>query len=724
MWTRDNNLWVSGRHGANNAVFNYLDGQTGQILRTEGPFPCGGYGGLIDRQGIIWSTNQQGPVLRWDPSIQPVTASSYKCIPKFFDWRYSYGAAADSHGNIWVTGLDGNVLWRIPPDGSEVLGPFGHGSFFAQGLAIDKRDHIWVSSALHCCSSTVGHVLPDGTFLGNVTGVPFGSTGVAVDSQGKIWTANILNSSASRIDPNAGPIGSDGITRVGAVDLVVPLPGANPYNYSDMTGYLALQKTLPRGTWHVIQDGGVAGTSWGRITWNAEAEGSEPPGTSILVENRAADTVAGLGGKAFVPVVNGAGFSVIGRFLEARVVLRPNAQGVSPVLSDMRIETGDHALPQITIGDIEVPEGNTGSVLGSFTVRLSVPADREVRVDFSTADGDAAAASDYVATSSTAVFPAGTVAQTVSVPVRGDVLDELDEQFFVNLERTVGAFIADGQAVGRVVDDDAPVLLSVNDVSVDEGDSGTNSALFHVTLSASPGHTVTVDYRTADASAQAGADYRLAEGYLVFPPGTTDLVVSVPVLGDTLLEPNETFTLNLINAIGAELARPQGQGTILDDDNIQLSINDVEVTEGDSGITEATFTLSATSPAREAASVVYETEAGSATEAVDYVTATGTATLQPGETNTTITIQVKGDLVLEPDEDFSVTLTGPVKAVLNDATGRGLIRDDERCPGPNLLINPGTEDRPIAGQLPGWVSLPADSWTRRFGEVPAAEGKR
>ncbi len=721
---KDNNVWVSGRYGANNAVFNYLDGQTGQILRTEGPFPCGGYGGLIDRSGILWSTNQQGPVLRWDPRIQPVTPQSFRCIPKFFDWRYSYGAAADSLGNIWVTGIDGNVLWKIPPDGNEVLGPFGHGSFHAQGLAIDKRDHIWVSSALQCCSSTVGHVLPDGTFLGNVVGVPFGSTGVAVDSLGKIWTANIVTSTASRIDPNAGPIGSDGITRVGAVDLVVPLPGAQPYNYSDMTGFLALQKTLPRGTWHVIQDGGVAGTAWGRITWNAEAQGSEPPGTSILVEVRAADAVAGLGGLAFLPVSNGTGFSAIGRFLEVRVVLRPNPQGVSPVLSDMRIEAGDYALPQIAIGDSEVPEGDTGSVLGSFTVRLSVPAEREIRVDFSTADGDAASTSDYVAASSTAVFPAGNVSQTVSVPVRGDVLDELDEQFFVNLERPVGAVIADGQAVGRIVDDDAPVLLSVNDVSVEEGDSGTNSALFHVTLSATPGHTVTVDYRTADGSAQAGADYRLAEGYLVLPPGTTDIVVVVAVLGDTLPEPNETFTLNLINAVGAELARPQGQGTIVDDDNIELSINDVEVTEGDSGTTEARFTLSAASPARETASVVYETVAGTATEAVDYLAATGTATLQPGETTTSITILVTGDLVLEPDEDFSVALSDPVKAVLNDATGRAIIRDDERCPGPNLLLNPGAEERPVAGELPGWVSVPDASWTRRTGEVAALEGKR
>jgi hypothetical protein len=276
------------------------------------------------------------------------------------------------------------------------------------------------------------------------------------------------------------PRGSTGV----AIDSTVSLPGttgrpaASPYNYSDMTGSIALLKTLPRGTWEVIQDGGQVGTVWGKVTWNTEAAGSLPPGTLILVEVRAADTVAGLGGRPFVQVQNDVGFSVTGRYLDVRVVLRPDANGVA-------------------------------------------------------------------------------------------------------------------QALGTIIDDDEPAVLSVTDVTVEEGDEGTVEALFEISLSKVPGQTVTVDYTTVDGTATADLDYRPAVGYLTFPAGTTALTVKVEVVGDTATEPDETYTLQLSNLAGAVFGKAQGLGTIIDDDNVEVSIGDVEVTEGDSGTTAAVFTLSA-----------------------------------------------------------------------------------------------------------------------------------
>jgi hypothetical protein len=146
-----------------------------------------------------------------------------------------------------------------------------------------------------------------------------------------------------RIDPDAGPIGGGGFP-VGAVDLTVGLgAGASPYNYSDMTGSVLGEITAPVGTWSVVQDGGVAGQTWGRITWNTEAQGSVPPGTSITVEARAADTEAGLAGESFVPVSSGALFSLTGRYIEARATLRASPNGTSPVLSDLRIRTAERS---------------------------------------------------------------------------------------------------------------------------------------------------------------------------------------------------------------------------------------------------------------------------------------------------------------------------------------------------------------------------------------------
>ncbi len=108
--------------------------------------------------------------------------------------------------------------------------------------------------------------------------------------------------------------------------------------------------------------------------------------------------------------------------------------------------------------------------------------------------------------------------------------------------------------------------LSISDVTVTEGNAGTVAAVFTVSLSASSASLVTVDYATANGSATAGSDYVATSGTLTFNPGTTSQSVTVTVNGDTVVEPDETFFVNLTNPTNATLAKGQGQGTILNDD--------------------------------------------------------------------------------------------------------------------------------------------------------------
>jgi hypothetical protein len=228
-------------------------------------------------------------------------------------------------------------------------------------------------------------------------------------------------------------------------------------------------------------------------------------------------------------------------------------------------------LPTLSISDASVTEGNAGTVAAQFTVTLSAPATGAVTVGFATADGTATAGSDYTAASGTLTFTAGTTTQTISISVAGDLLDEDDEQFLVNLTSPVGATIADGRGVGTIVDDDASPSLSVsNDATTAEGDCGTTNATFTVALSAPSGRTVTVAYATADVTAQAGLDYQAASGVLTFPAGTTSRTVTVPVFGDPAVEGNETYTLNLSQAVNATIADGQGLGTIVDDDGASI----------------------------------------------------------------------------------------------------------------------------------------------------------
>ncbi|WP_117212281.1 hypothetical protein [Allorhizocola rhizosphaerae] len=323
----NNDVWTGGADNEHEK----LDGTSGAVVPgTLVNFGCGGYGGLIDKAGTLWSARFGANLLRYVPG------GAGTCLDTTHG-DYGLGMDPDT-GEIWHTNVAGNRVVKMDPAGN-ILGAFPHGNANAQGVAVDAAGNVWVAHSLIGPATTVGHLRTDGTYVGNVA-LPGGSgpTGVAVDSNGKVWVANINTNNAMRIDPNAGPIGGGGFP-VGAVDLVVDLgAGAGPYNYSDMTGSVLGEITAPIGTWTVVQDGGVDNRPWGKVTWNTEPQGSEPPGTSITVEARASNTEAGLATQPFVEVDNGVNFLMTGRYIEVRATLRAAPNGTSPILSDIRIE--------------------------------------------------------------------------------------------------------------------------------------------------------------------------------------------------------------------------------------------------------------------------------------------------------------------------------------------------------------------------------------------------
>ncbi len=330
----NNDVWTGGLDQDHEKV----SGLTGDpVDDTQFNLGCGGYGGLVDQAGTLWSARFGANLLRYVPS-----AGTGACLD-LSHGDYGLGMDPDT-GHIWHTTVNRGLVMELDPATGTVLNSYPHGNSVAQGVAVDGEGNVWVAHSILGPQTTVGHLRTDGTFVGNVT-LPGGAgpTGVAVDSNGKIWVANRDSNNAMRIDPDAGPVGGGGFP-VGAVDLTVDLgAGSGPYNYSDMTGSVLGEITAPIGTWSVVQDGGAAGQTWGRITWNTEAQGSEPPGTSITVEARASDTEAGLAGESFVPVGNGASFSLTGRYIEARATLRASPNGTSPVLSDLRIQTAERS---------------------------------------------------------------------------------------------------------------------------------------------------------------------------------------------------------------------------------------------------------------------------------------------------------------------------------------------------------------------------------------------
>ena len=218
--------------------------------------------------------------------------------------------------------------------------------------------------------------------------------------------------------------------------------------------------------------------------------------------------------------------------------------------------------PVLSINNISVIEGNSATL----TVSLGPATGRTVTVNYSISDVSTTSGQDYQPVTGTLTFNPGVTTQTIVVQTLEDTIDEFVETFEVNLTNPVNAGLFDG-GVGSVniIDNDANVTVSISDVSVIEGNSGTTSAVFTVRASAPHEKFILVRYATADGTATFASDYVAAVGSVFFVPGQLEKTFTITVNGDTETEPNETFLVNLTFA-DATIVRGQATGTILNDD--------------------------------------------------------------------------------------------------------------------------------------------------------------
>ena len=193
--------------------------------------------------------------------------------------------------------------------------------------------------------------------------------------------------------------------------------------------------------------------------------------------------------------------------------------------------------PTISINDVIAPEGNSGTVGRTLTVRLSEASSQTVTVNYFTFPGGGAQEGvDYTGVSGTLTFVPGDTQEPITVPVHGDTVDETDEVVFVNLTNATNATIADGQGTLTIDDDDGPTI-AIGDVNEPEStlppeQATQNPFQFVVALSSASPQQVRVSYVTVPDTATPGEDYRTASGTLVFAPGETQKTVAVEVIGD------------------------------------------------------------------------------------------------------------------------------------------------------------------------------------------------
>ncbi|HEX6188584.1 MAG TPA: FG-GAP-like repeat-containing protein [Pyrinomonadaceae bacterium] len=359
----------------------------------------------------------------------------------------------------------------------------------------------------------------------------------------------------------------------------------------------------------------------------------------------------------------------------------PSAAAISDAEGRGTILDND-PIPTLSINDISNVEA---FLLRNFTVTLSSPSGKEIKVQYATADGTAAGGSqpagDYFPASGTLTIPAGQGSAQIGVNVFDDPTFEPDETFFLNLSNPTNVTINDAQGQATILNNDPFPTVTVDDAFANEGNSGTTQMLFIVRLSNPTSQAVTLDYvlgmSTTDNPATPGTDFVSTPGSLTFAPGEVLKTVGVPIIGDTVDETVEMFLLNLINIQNANNFPDTGFGFIIDDDGPTISISDVSVTEGNAGTKSATFTLTLSAPSVETITVRATTAAGTATSPTDYSFFNPNLSIPAGTVTRVFSITIIGDTNLESDETFFVNLSNPFNATIADAQGVGTILDDD-----------------------------------------------
>lgn len=349
----------------------------------------------------------------------------------------------------------------------------------------------------------------------------------------------------------------------------------------------------------------------------------------------------------------------------------------------------DDPVPAITIFD---GTGSEQTGIDSTTlvgVRLSNPSSQTITVNFATADGTAAAGSDYVSSTGTVTFNPGEPQKDITITIKDDLIDEALETFFVNLSNPVNATISDAQAMRQIVDNDGPTI-SINDVSVVEGQGGPRTAAsFTISLSAASPETILLRAATANGTAVSNVfppDFQgVSNGFIFIPAGATSTTFTVFVNPDVMIEPDETFFVNLSQPQGGTIADGQGMGTIINDDvtSVQFSAAATSVSES-AGSVQVTVTRVGSLAGTFVAN--YQTVDGTAFERSDYNSSLATLQFEPNETTKTITIFITDDALVEGPENFFVVLSGPNGSPTNQPSFIDVtINSDDAFPGANPI---------------------------------------
>ena len=337
-------------------------------------------------------------------------------------------------------------------------------------------------------------------------------------------------------------------------------------------------------------------------------------------------------------------------------------------------------------------EGNSGSTSFTFTVTRVIDTAGSASVNWQVTEGanPSANGSDFSQGSlpgGVVTFDPGQTSRTITVNVRGDTNIKSDENFVLVLTGATGTTLdpAGIFATATIRNDDAPpppptVGLSTTSLSRSEGDSGSTPFTFTVTRSGDRSGTSTVNWQVTEGADPrvSGSDFSqgsLPSGVLTFQPNEASRTITINVAGDTAIEADENFVVVLTGSTGATLDSSALFATaiIRNDDAppvIGLSTTTLSLAEGNSGATAFSFTVTRSGSLSGTSTVDWQVTEGvePRVNEADFSQGSfpsGVVTFLNGESTHTITVNVAGDTLFEPNENFVLLLSGATGATLD-----------------------------------------------------------
>jgi Domain of unknown function (DUF4082)/Calx-beta domain len=689
-WLRRSNSDIIGRHGNSGGgvvIQNNVIEQSGMAQGTHGDY-LQVYGPTLDSISILFNTAVQN-----GGTTQGFFADNTK--------------TAEIAGNTMI----GSVSYWVSGSGpntnlASITGPFAiHDNYFdvrqafgfAYGPSYQPDDGYALSSFTHNVNMVTGQVLQDS----NAPTTPW---------PGPPSNGATLSIAALSADKAEGQSGSTAftftVTRGGDTSIAtraswaVAGSGASPATGADFAG-----AALPSGTVSF-----AAGETSKTITVNVAGDTAVEPdqGFTVTLSNPAASTT-------------------IGTASASGTIRNDDASQPSQASLSIAALSADKA-------------DQSGSTAFTFTVTRGGDTSIATSASWAVTGSGASPAtgSDFAGAalpSGTVSFAAGETSKTISVNVAGDTAVEPDQGFTVTLSNpaastTIGTATASGMIRNDGSSQPSQASLSIAALNADqaEGQSGNTAFTFTVTRGGDTSIATSASWAVtgSGASPATGSDFAgsaFPSGTVSFAAGETSKTISVNVAGDTRVEPDQGFTVTLSNpAASTTIGTASASGTIRDDDssqpseaNLSIAALSADKAEGQSGSTPFTFTVTRGGDTSIATSARWAVTGSGANPAagsdfVGGVRPSGTVSFAAGQTSQTITVNVAGDTVVEPDQGFRVTLSTPAASTtIGTASAGGAIRNDDASGGGTSLtyslFSPGATPGTITENDPQAVNL-------------------